>query len=420
MLEEFITSAIIIDDKEEEITELVRFLDEKDIWVKHYSPTKLDDISNSFNNRKLIFLDLFLDESKGEIENIGLIRKYLKKIISSNFGTYGIVLWTKHEEYFQLFKTKLFEERNPFELPIFVISLDKMKYIQKNNYEDVLSDLEAKLRNDVASSFFIEWNKSVKKGSDNTITTLYNLFSNIEEKDKYLESMLLKLALNYTGAPQEIKQDYNLIQKDLVKSLMDTLQHEITNSYNKVDDLFKRKNNFTFVKAPDIFPKLNSMLLLDTQNLSQENPIPGNIYVKVKNNKKDKDYFNSLLKEKLKKQGPEINYLIVLEVTPPCDFSQAKKNKHSRIIQGIILDYDKDIENKFKKERFYNISPILIDEKPKTIIFDFYRLQTISENQLSKKEKYQIKMKTKNALFADILQKLSSHMARLGVAILKP
>ena len=43
MLEEFITSALIIDDKEEEINKLQKFLESKDIWVKHYTPDNLDE-----------------------------------------------------------------------------------------------------------------------------------------------------------------------------------------------------------------------------------------------------------------------------------------------------------------------------------------------------------------------------------------
>ncbi|VTX88591.1 Uncharacterised protein [uncultured Aggregatibacter sp.] len=87
-----------------------------------------------------------------------------------------------------------------------------------------------------------------------------------------------------------------------------------------------------------------------------------------------------------------------------------------------MLNYDKKIKDIFKPARFYTICPLSISayKEPQIIVFDFYRLQTISEKQLSQKDKYTIAMKAKNNLFADILQKLSSHMSRLGLAILEP
>ncbi len=53
-------------------------------------------------------------------------------------------------------------------------------------------------------------------------------------------------------------------------------------------------------------------------------------------------------------------------------------------------------------------------------IFDFYKFQTINESDLINKCKFKVIMKTKDKLFADILQKLSSHTARLGIAALYP
>ena len=87
-----------------------------------------------------------------------------------------------------------------------------------------------------------------------------------------------------------------------------------------------------------------------------------------------------------------------------------------------MLDYNEKIKDKFKAERFYKVCPLSIEKynEPQMIVLDFYKFQTITEKQLSKKDVYEIAMKAKNNLFADILQKLSSHMSRLGLAILEP
>lgn len=302
------------------------------------------------------------------------------------------------------------------------------------NYTE-LCKLEEKLEKDVASSFFVEWNKAVKIGSDNTITTLYNLFDTNDKKNKHLEAVLYSLALNFTGIPKNNVENYNL-QKDLIKSLMDTLQFEITGSYIGVKELFTQQNKLNFNETADekskVFSKLNSLLLLDLQNLSQNSPIPGNVYEIIdqtsplyikeliyKKNNEDIDIHSDF--KDLKKRR------ICIEITPPCDFAQNKKQSLSRIVGGVQMDFDKDIlkgnTSPFKTDNFYTfLYPVSMEgfEKPQMIIFDFYRFQTLNESDLKNKDKFKIIMKTKDKLFADILQKFSSHTARLGIAVLYP
>lgn len=431
MLQDFFTSALIIDDNFEEVKNLISYLDDdKDIWTKYLSPADLDKKTTPFNNRKIIFIDLSLDDSRSIIDNISKIRSYFKSIVGKNFGTYGIVLWTKHTSHFEDFCTKIFQDNNPFTLPLFVISLDKTNYIQKGNYDGVLEDLEKKLTTDVASSFFIEWNKAVKNGSDRTISSLYNLFDTNENKNRKLEAVLYKLACNYTGIPKNNIKEYDL-QKDLVKTLMDSLQHDISGNYENIQGLFSNPENLEYsdTDKDKVFSKLNSLLLLDFDNLSESNVLPGNIYEILTKNTflyldeifhKDKRQIITIdLNHNEKKI--KVNKRIAIEITPPCDFALNKKQSLSRILGGIMVDYNNDVRNYFKGERFYTyLYPVYINEYeiPQIIIFDFYRLLTIKEDELKDTTNYKIIAKVKDKLFADILQKLSSHIARLGIAVI--
>lgn len=444
MLQEFITSALVVDDDYEEVKDLITYLEnDKDIWAKYYSPSDLESKTIPFNNRKIIFLDLYLDDSRSSTDNIAKIRKYFKSIIGKEFGTYGIVLWTKHTNHFEDFCDKIFQKNNPFTLPLFAIALDKTKYKKQGSYIGVLEELEEKLLNDVASSFFVEWNKAVKTGSDNTISTLYNLFDTNHKKNKYLEAVFFKLAQNHTGFPintsikiedeEEKRRIKSFLQKDLIKSLMDSLQVEISNNYQIVDILFKEINKLNYNENPEektiVFSKLNSLLLLDEHNLLQESPMPGYIYAIL--DQTSPLYINELLYKKanenidthadfkdLKKRR------VCIEITPPCDFALSKKQSFSRIIGGLQIDYDKTLlNNTFSTENYYKyLYPIIIPgfDKPQMIIFDFYRFQTINEDILKEQIKFKIILKAKDKLFADILQKLSSHTARLGIAVMYP
>ena len=136
---------------------------QESMLTKYYHPNDLESKKKPFNNRKLIFLDLYLNDEQSSVENIALIRKYFKNIIGKDFGTYGIVLWTKHANHFDEFCDKIYQNNNPFSAPLFVIALEKNKYKTQGNYNGVLNELEQKLEEDISSSFFVEWNNSVKQ-----------------------------------------------------------------------------------------------------------------------------------------------------------------------------------------------------------------------------------------------------------------
>ena len=112
---------------------------------------------------------------------------------------------------------------------------------------------------------------------------------------------------------------------------------------------------------------------------------------------------------------------IILEVTPPCDFSQNKKMGRSRIIGGFICEYSKAAHNYNKDNYYKELYPLKLKgvEKPQMIIFDFRYFGSITETEIKDVKKYTLLFRTKDKLFADILQKLSSYIARLGLSIIQ-
>jgi uncharacterized secreted protein with C-terminal beta-propeller domain len=91
MITEFVNNVIIIDDKQEEVNDLISVLKRQDIVSLSFTPDELKNVKFK-KNRQLLFLDLSLDDSKKIVENIALVRKLLKDVLDTNFGTYGIVL----------------------------------------------------------------------------------------------------------------------------------------------------------------------------------------------------------------------------------------------------------------------------------------------------------------------------------------
>jgi len=428
MIEEFIDSVLIIDDKEEEIKDLKNLLEKKDIWVTYYNPPtekhKIDKITSRFRNRKLLFLDLRIDEAKTTIDNISVIlRPLLKKIISNNFGNYGIVMWTKHESHIIEFKEKIQKDANDYQLPLFVIQMNKSKYLS-TTFDNVLNDLETELQKSTAANFFINWSNLIQKGKDKAITSIFQLIPDYQKQDKNLEFLLCKMALNYTGIPfDNIDDDYPL-SIDAIKAFNDLLASEI-NALSQPLEIFTKKNEILFNRKDkktidpktkinkvgdeltSLFSGLNSKLLIDEVNIQQNKIIPGNVYEIM-------DDASKLITFDL----PEGARPIIIEMTPPCDFSNNRKT-YPRVLSGYIQDLN--LKDKRSGDKFYReLWPVKLKgkETPQIIIFDFSMLGFVEEGNLKNNKKYTLLFRLKDKLFADILQKMSAHIARLGLSII--
>lgn len=416
MIEDFIDSALIIDDVEGEIEGLMAVLLSKDIYVKYYSPEEIKGISG-LRNRKIIFLDLYLSKTSGnDIEgHISEIRRIFTHSIGKNFGSYGIVLWSAHNEQIDALKQKmsLDIQKDSYSAPLFIVGLPKTKYL-KDGFGSFFNDLNEKVNSDTAANFFIQWETLVKKGKDKAINSIYSLANKYENQEKHLRYILYKIAENYTGVDISKTTSYPL-EGDAYKAFNDLLHYEIVNETDSVSS--KILHNTASLQSYDIsnedkeklYSEINSKLFIDTKNIKQAFPIPGNVYKLTEVNSQYKV-----------EDCPADSIPVIIEITPPCDFSNNKKGGRSRILSGFIYEYSK-AAHKYNSEHYYKeLWPIKLPDKENSqmIIFDFRYTGSLKEVELKDATKYQILFRAKDKLFADILQKLSSHVARLGLSII--
>jgi hypothetical protein len=185
MITQFINNVVIIDDNDNDdqkalvLENLLSALKAEDIAASHFTPVELKSNNAIFKkNKQLIFLDLHLDNSKDAKRNIQEeIRPLLKKIIHDDFGNYGIIMWTKYIEDVELLKEKIQEDKveKKYPTPLFIVGLDKMKYIENNNFDSLLTDLEQILKRDSTVTFFLEWSNSVQQAQNATLSNIYSL-----------------------------------------------------------------------------------------------------------------------------------------------------------------------------------------------------------------------------------------------------
>ena len=121
---------------------------------------------------------------------------------------------------------------------------------------------------------------------------------------------------------------------------------------------------------------------------------------------------------------------VAIELTPPCDYSQGNR-KMARLIGGYIFDiplgkFDKTsvksriVEDgclpKCDSAKEYTIGPIFLENKVRYMVFDYTYLVTESIEKLTDTDSYEVCYRAKPKLFAHILQRFSSHAARLGLS----
>ncbi len=447
MINRFIDSVLIIDDKICEVKGLIKTFKKLDIWTTYCKPPKENaEIKklSQLRNRKLIFLDLRLDESKNTKDNIQvLIRPLFEQIIGKEFGSYGIVMWTNNTDHIDEFKEKIAKDGEKYDLPLFIIGLNKMKYIE-NGYNKLLEDLRQKLEKSTAASFFIEWGTTVSLAKNKTIGDIYRLINSYELQDKNLEFILYQMAKNYIGIDKQDVSSYRNLYKDLFISfselLLDNSKHfapecslfkndpeyiiidgdidlrKKGNEYlqnghaiGKKDPSDKAKREKIDKEITRVFAELNSKLLLDFNDTGIFSP--GSVFI---NN--DTCLYSNKMKDD--------DIPIIIELTPPCDFANKSKYAVPKFISGFITDYN-NIKN-YKTDATYTESyPLSLSNSSISgfdgiyaLVFDFRYVNNIPEAKM-KADGNHFLFNVKDKLFADILQKFASYSARLGLSIIR-
>lgn len=454
-IENMIDRVVVIDNREDEIEDLVAKLRGYDISVDKY--VVVDDFTSlpvMTKNRQLIFIDLMLDEDESHTAtNIARVIQILKRIVGKGFGPYGLVVWTKHTDKMKDVITRLTTASSPLQKteeqypddedevsvdvildnpPLFVIDVDKIQFKRTGEWDfsGLIPILNQRIQESNASYFFLRWLSVTRQASQDTIDCIYRLTGDYQSKEAEISHLLYLLAFNHTG----ISHDYPGITSDTYKAFSDIMHPKIyalTSSesipdYSKVDTLFKFKDE-DYALA-----RLNEILFIDGIGIEQSEIVPGNIYQIMEENSPLIVKPEERIKlQKKKPNGKDtIGYKdydcvpIAIELTPPCDFSN--KKIASRLIGGYIVNYAANSGSKKLKsesgDKNYILPPVTLpgDEAIKYVIFDFRHLFTPTDESLRNPSKYKVLFRTNPPLFSDILQKFSSHAARLGLNGLVP
>lgn len=311
ILENCINSAIIVDDKEDEIVGLGKMLTDNGIYVEFHEYKGDFHFAGEghLKNRNLIFMDLMLnDNCTQDRENISIVISVLAKLTNGpHFGSYGLIVWTKHDEFIKdlkdsLSKVSLSKENNEVEEetdsddeeeittnihldnpPLFVVGLSKSKYNKGDgiyDYTSLQDDLEQQLLENKSAYFFVNWNATVEKAKNKIVRNFYDLGSDYDKREVRLNYLFCSLAKNHTGINDA--DDYPCLTADAYKAFDELLYSELYAQQADLNiSLFDPHQNCPFenvAEKQNIAAIINAMMFIDSYGLSSEEVVPGNIY----------------------------------------------------------------------------------------------------------------------------------------------
>lgn len=455
-IEDVINRAVVIDNKEEEGSAIAKALSDADVHTDFIlvDDGSIDEINTFIHPRELIVADLLLNENKNEaITNISRLIGIINKLQPKDSKFYGIIIWTKHKELAQDFldrisrvvkiggekKDECNEEdevitqvflTNP---PSFILCLDKMGYMKDGrwNFNDLLQDINAKLTESKTAYFSLKWKQTINKSIENVTNDIFRLSTDYKKHEEELSYILKALSQNETGEKENVNLAigaYKAFDNLLHSELSSIIRNE---NLPDLSGITENPYGDNISKLQEMSAKINTSLFIDSQNLNTQEVIPGNIYRILDSNSYLTVPSGEVVEIPIKGEGDKYvrskNYNkvdIAIELTPPCDFTN--KKIYSRFVGGYVFDVPLG-KNKVGKrdmvfdspreDKRYAVSPIVVpgEDKVKCIVFDFRYLWTLNENEVLDNTKYALWFKAKPGLFADILQKFSSHASRLGI-----
>lgn len=428
----------IIDNNISEAQPLIDILSKKRIPFNYYSGEFNQLPDGDYNNDlRVVFLDLRLSTDFADIKtDISAIYSTLNAIIGENQGPYILIVWSKHSKetaYIEALEKMLFSDLFQHKTPVDVVYLNKHDYmdiVEEGEYKlkeeglDLLAkDISDKINNKTILLELFKYENLIHKSNSDVLKTISSFYKYDKHWNKNTTAIIYKLAKSILGR-DEIKDadDRTKLNKGLVQInnlLFDSIEHKL--SQNEMVSKYEIKDNEI---SKEIFVKLNTQIhtLKDITELIMEQ---GNLYLIPK----VEDLILKILNDKFFKTKTQnllssAPWLVMLDITPICDYSQDKD--YLRMIYGVALDSNllKDVRG--KKKDFHYITPVFdINDKNRFILFDFRHILSTNKEEMKARDNFPIMtsnlplFKFRREILSDIQSNLSMQVSRLGISIVE-
>jgi len=410
---------IVIDDKMSEAAPLLRALAKQGVPVAYFTGTEADELpTEPPRGTRVVFVDIVLGtEGQSSKTKISVVMGVLKRLIGPQNGPYIVVAWTKHPDEIEALREGL-SRHDP--APMKLLDLQKISYMEPATEEgerrfkhDAVSMVEKKLDSELekvgALAVLLAWEDLVHDAASGVTHDLYSLVPHDENWNRNASGVFRGLADAYAGkqlSPGDVTEVAQNALRTLTGVHVDALESLIGRD-ERVKNVTGLDLNASFDDTAAT-AKLNARLAL--ADVVDSDPVqPGDLFGLGCND------FDIEISRHIKSSCKSDVRFVVLEVSPPCDYAQAKWLRH-RLLPGFLWRHPRGGKPECKNPLYGWKSDVLdIDGEPWLLIFDLRCLTSKKLHDIPGRRLRRVRRGT----LADIQAKLAYHISRPGVISLR-
>jgi hypothetical protein len=405
---------VVIDDKIEDVQELLAGLSSEGVSFLYYRDEALTDLpSQPISNVRLVILDLLLinDREPPAKEVVASIAVRLKRILSPSNGPYVLLYWsTMKKEYAAAFEEALEQEQLRKFKPMIMLDLPKpatlaiVKEALKSRFEDFK-----------ALNPLLAFESAVNEAGGDLVSALCRVAPIDANWNQQLITLLEKSAMARLGVKGYTEHDDQGRLQNALMALASTVEERTVQkieSQNLQEAKIALSNSPT--QNPRIVGEVNALLhLSDRAHLGRAT---GNLFLLNGHTDKLLALWQALA-------GPQTTVvpsgctIVLVDITPSCDYNQDKD--YSRFIGGLLVPEEHIEHVKKSKPAYINSLPLVRKGELS------FRLYLDSRFLLSSSSVMPLEFETKfhcrlnQSIVADILTKVSGHVSRPGYMFLE-
>lgn len=431
-----LSRTIIVDDSEPEGMQIAKSLWDSGMAVRfvHYNPSKfIKEGPQKLRGVRLIFMDIDLlgtgTMGSDGTQSFTAIQQVLTHLLSEENGPYILTTWSAHDDYAERLFSHL-SERLPIALrPVTV------KRLNKEDFKGSASTVGKKLLKEVKKTIsdlgptacLTHWENLLTSASCDTVHSLMQISETLPDRDKAdgLKSVLKGLAK--AEADKQLTKDNALASLHIIlnQMLFDHVSRKSDKDVDNVGQLIISGGKEP--KNEDWKSMINGLINLDHSN-GQDIHAPGAVFEYPESQKfiripkiQPQSFLaeNFFVQKELGKldENARISIvsgakLVLVEITPPCDYAQAKFVWHRYVIAALIpsTTQKKYIANgNYLKQTTTFKTPTIA---PFTLVLN--SKLTISVKPEERKRLKSRLFKIRKILLADIMTWLSFQTSRSG------
>jgi hypothetical protein len=370
---------VVVDNEPNEGIAIVSALSKYGVGTSYFTGDPEELPKRRLNGIRLLVLDMnLLTADTGSLENtLSPLVNVVDKLIAKDSKPFILLAWTQHPDYVEVF-TKMLDQVRPDLKPCFTTTFKKEDYKIADGEDRFDSE---KIRNNLwkqSKSWFpfdllMEWEQRVHDATSETFSSVTFTSGKSENEWSLGTSRILSaLAIASGGKQTGLWEDaveclfktLNIIQEDCLESL--PMKGNCTSQSIKLQDTINKGGDALTLTGRQR-NELNRILSMAQVRKTAHGPRPGNIYLE-KGWQDDafpigpKGITKAILVTEMLGRPGNLSDTqwqkkiysfgcvpVVVEITPPCDYSQ-NNSSQCRVVVGLLVP-ERHSDNKNMKTR---------------------------------------------------------------------